>query len=319
MTHFFFHSGMGRWFSDIHGKSTVVALALFLIPLLAVSGAAPAEGQAAYRPLDIHVTVTDVVREHGNHTDRLTFTITLQNMGGKVISIEGIYLWDQSKRGSFTGSCVGGTVYLMPTETRQIEPCFAVFPATTPKAILFVDESQEGTTHGARHIIQRHALPFASGVCGDGYVRDHSCQELQHIAPLIRNIEPEPIVCEAPAPAIDPAKDIPIINSAIYHRHLNYTILTFDTPVTLADNWHGNVSVLAETGSGAVELDGLDAGARSLMPDSSTLVWLSLAYDDAKQLVGVTNMTLRLGPGTIMYGDGLPLESMVVPQVMVVP
>ncbi|MBI1657444.1 MAG: hypothetical protein IS632_01535 [Thaumarchaeota archaeon] len=319
MTNFFFHSGLEEWFLDIRGKSTVVALALFLIPLLVASGVATADGQAAYRSLDIHVTVTDVVREHGNHTDLLTFTVTLQNTGGKVISIEGIYLWDQSKRGSFTGSCVGGTVYLMPTETRQIEPCFAVFPATTPKAILFVDESQEGTTHGARHIIQRHALPFASGVCGDGYVRDHSCQTMQSIATLIRNIEPEPMVCDAPAPATEPVKDVPNINSAVYHRHLNYTILTFDTPVILADNWQGNMSVLAETGFGAVELDGLDAGARSVMPDGSTLVWLSLAYDDAKQLVGVTNMTLRLGSGTIMYGDGLSLESMVVSQVMVVP
>ena len=286
--------------------------------MLVASGIAPADGQVVERPLDMSVTVTDVVREHGNHTDRLTFTVTLQNTGSKVISIEAIYLWDQSKYGTTADSCVE-TVYLMPTETRQIEPCFAVFPATEPIALYFVDWGQLGTAYGVRSLALQHVLPFASGECGEEYGHGHTCQAIQPIAALIRNIEPESMACDVPESATDPDKDVPNINSAVYHRHLNYTILAFDTPVTLADNWRGNVGVSADTESGAIELDSLNAGARSLMPDNSTLVWLSLAYDDAKQLAGVTNMTLRLGPGTIMYGDGLPLESMVVPQVMVVP
>lgn len=186
------------WLPDIRGKGAVVALTLFLIPVLVAPGFV--DGQAVYRPLDIHATVTDVVREHGTHADLLTFTVTLTNTGSGVTSIELIYLWDQSKHSTISDSCLG-TVHLMPDGTMQLELCFPVLPTTIPKALMFVDLPQQYDLP-----TQRHVLPFASGQCGDGYLRDHSCQTIQPIASITRDIEPEPMEHEAPAPVtVSPA------------------------------------------------------------------------------------------------------------------
>ena len=34
------------------------------------------------------------------------------------------------------------------------------------------------------------------------------------------------------------------------------------------------------------------------------MLWMSLAYDDYTQLKGMTEMTVRITPETILYGDG---------------
>lgn len=184
------HTG---WFPDTHNKGAVVALTLFLILILVAPGFVDA--QSVFRPLDISATVTDVVREHGTHTDLLTFTVTLTNTGSGVTSIENIYLWDQNKHGVISDSCMG-TVHLMPDGTTQLELCFPVLPTTIPKALMFVDLPQQYDLP-----TQRHALPFASGQCGDGYLHDHSCQTIQPIASITRDIEPEQMEHEVPTTA----------------------------------------------------------------------------------------------------------------------
>lgn len=139
------------------------------------------------------------------------------------------------------------------------------------------------------------------------------------ITRLIRNIEPAPTQCVAPSTTPTQTETVPHIGSAAYHIYMDDIILTFDTPVTLADDWHENISIYAETESGTIQLDGLDAGTRNLMSDGSHMVWLSLAYDDARQLNDVTNMTLRISPGTVTYGDNDALWTPLLPRVTVVP
>ena len=112
---------------------------------------------------------------------------------------------------------------------------------------------------------------------------------------------------------------VPRIGSTAYHKYSDNIILTFDTPVTLADDWHENISVYAETRTGSIDLDSLDVGARNLMPDDSTLVWLSLDYEGARQLNDVANITLRINPGTVTYGDNEALGTILLPRVTVVP
>lgn len=115
------------------------------------------------------------------------------------------------------------------------------------------------------------------------------------------------------------AEGAPRIAYTAYHQCLHDIMLTFDAPATLADNWHEDISIYAQTESGTIQLDGLGAGARNLMSDGSHMMWLSLAYGDTRQLNDVTNMTLHISPRTITYSNNDILGTPLLPRVVACP
>ncbi len=276
--------------------------AMLLIPALAVPGLGIGEGSLSTIPLPLDAVVTDVVRERGVFADKLTFTLTVTNNGNAVADINSVDLWGQGESGAAPDRCLG-PVSIHTYETKQLKPCFIVEPAAVPAALAFNDVPTHDS--GWSITVRQHVLPFAGGQCGDGHAAGNSCQAIQRIAGLVRDAEPEPAVC-APPP-----KAAPAVGSAVYHKYMSDIILTFDMPVTLADGWHENIGVYAQAESGAVRLDRLDPGGRNMVQGSSHLVWLSLDFGDAQRLAGVTDMALRIAPGTIVYGDGDALESVV--------
>ena len=287
----------------ICGGGAAAALpAMLLIPMLVLPGFATGGGPAPAAPLPLDVVVTDVVRERGAFADRLTFTIIVTNNGNAVADVNAVELRDRGGFGAAPDRCLG-PVSIHIYETMQLKPCFTVGHAAVPEALAFSDVPMHDD--GRDITARQHVLPFAAGQCGDGHAAGNSCQAVQDITGLIRDAEPEPAMC-VPSPGAAPA-----VGSAVYHKYMSDIILTFDMPVTLADGWHENIAIYARAESGAVRLDSLDAGGRNMVPGSSHLVWLSLDFGDAQRLAGVTDMALRIAPGTIVYGDGNALESVV--------
>lgn len=267
-----------------------------------------------YLPLDVQATITSIEREHGIFVDRWTIEAEITNTGSETAWLDlGTIVAADSVVKNDCGSEFGQKT--RAGATRTLTGCYTINSE---------DEPDYMSIYGFIETFRVAAIPFERGAC-DWVLEGVRCLPLQDIGPLTIDIESEPVQCEMPdmsaveAPAVAIQTDIPRIGSAAYHIYMKDIILTFDTPVTLADDWHESISVQAETETGTVELDGLDARVHNIMPDGSTLVWLSLYYDDAKQLDGVTDMALRIGPGTFTYGDGDVLRTMLLPSVEVVP
>ena len=97
--------------------------------------------------------------------------------------------------------------------------------------------------------------------------------------------------------------DEPRAASAAYHIYMNDIIVSFDGMVELAEGWRDHTTILAENGTHTIEVDGMHQNTRNLMSPGS-MVWLDLTYSDYRDLKDATEITLRMGPGTILYGDG---------------
>lgn len=97
----------------------------------------------------------------------------------------------------------------------------------------------------------------------------------------------------------------PRVMAAMYSPRSGEILLGFDVPVTLADGWKDNIHIHALGKAEAVRLDGLGAGARSVLgPDSTCIVYVSLGYDDHRMLAGVTTMSINVAAGTILGPGG---------------
>lgn len=305
--------------------------ALALAAAMLVVAAAPAV--PAFAQSDATVKITDVERVHGTLYDEWTFTVAVTNNHARILEI-GI---DVVYTDSFN------TVTILPecpdpdTNDRYIETVL-VSPdrtATLSMCVITQIDSMPDLFEIARWIgpnadAERSTYYIATDPHLCNHIREFDSSitcAVQSLTQLIRDIEPEPAQCAAPTePArtepIEPSQldNTPDIISAIYHRYMNNVVLTFDTPVTLSDGWHENLSVYTETGDGDMTADGLGQYARNIMPDGSQLVWLTLPYGDVMQPTNeITDITLRIAPGTIMYGDGDVLQTVLLPPVVVVP
>jgi len=108
------------------------------------------------------------------------------------------------------------------------------------------------------------------------------------------------------------------VGTAAYHIYINDLVVSFDGTVELAEGWRDHTTIRAETADGPVELDGLDGLTNNVMSPGS-MVWLALAFSDYQHLRDATEMTLLMGPGTILYGDGETNTSEIVVGLELVP
>lgn len=301
-----------------HNRNTIVAVLSILALVVLVT---PAFAQSdEWIPMDITAEVTNVERVHGTLLDEWTFTVEVTNNEAYTIDVALQYVFLPT--GDAMSDCPPAPVYaeyvqLRPGRSTTLSLCVVGYYDMEPDSL-----SVDGWLDpDAIYPTSRHFVAFDLDVCNTVWNENDLTCSVQPIARLVHDVEPTPTQCVAPAPTpiTTPTEGTPNLGSAAYHKYLNDIILTFDAPVTLVDNWYEHMVIYAETEDGAIELDGLDAGGRSLMPENNTLVWLSLDYDDTRQLSGLTDMTLHIKPGTIMYGDGHSLASMLLPQVTAVP
>jgi hypothetical protein len=281
-----------------------------------VVAAAPAFAQFnELTPMDITAEVINVERVHGVLLDEWTFTVEVTNNESHTIDVALAAVFLPTVE--IMSDCPPPPDYadyreLRPGRSVTLSLCVVGYYDMEPDSLAISGWLDQGVDPTSRHFVA-----FDRSVCSDVVEYGMTCS-VQSITRLIRDIEPTPTQCEAPATT--PAQtDIPRLDSTAYHKYSDNIILTFDTPVTLSDGWHERINIHAETESGTVEIDGLDTRARNLMPDVSYMVWLTLGYDDARQLNDVTSMTLHIEPGTVMYGDGDVLRTMLLPPVTVVP
>ena len=264
-------------------------------------------------PLDVRAVVTSIEREQGTIANYYTITVDVTNTDTETLFVEVGYLWLDV--GDAENDCLPyDATSIRPGQTKEMVGCFLTDASQGLAAISFVGIGRSDTQLGS------HLLPFISGECQYTY-SGTSCQAVQRITHLIEDVEVEPVQCVAPPAEPAQTEDMPSIGSAVYHRYINNVVLTFDTPVTLADDWHENIRVQTETETGGmVAVDGLSQYTKNLMPDGSQIVWLTLQYSDVVQPTSeITDIELRIAPGTIMYGDAEVLRTMLLPPVEVVP
>lgn len=276
-------------------RTIVITLAAAM--LVAAAPAFAQSDDVVLNPLDVSAVVTDVVREHGVFVDVWTVTVDITNTDSQTLFLDVSHLWTDLDSVENNCEALDWTV-LRPGQTKELTACFLVETELEATGISFYGY------YRASQDVMIHLLPFTTGQCELAY-EGVSCQRIQRIDRLIEDIEPEPVQCVAPPST--PTDDAPTVGSAAYHTNLDDMILTFDTPVTLADGWQDSMSILATNGTDNITLDGLRSTTSNLMPDDSTLVWLSLSFSDYRQLDDITALTLSIDPGTITYDDGQTL------------
>jgi hypothetical protein len=262
------------------------------------------ESEIEWVPLDVYLEVKDITHEHGIFVDRYTFIVDVSNQGSETLFVDlGIIFHDI---GSEPNDCIRDEYYIIgPRQTLEITACYQIDDQLEPTAITAIGYSR---TFGINEFGEK-VLPFIEGECM--FTNSGDCQNIQRIDRLIQDVHPEPMICEAPTttPSTVNESNTPQLLATAYHTIFGDLVLSFDESVTLVDDWHENIAILAETNNGTIGLDGLDIGARNLMPDNSTVLWLSLDFDDVKQLDDITNITLHIRPGAITYGDGVTLQT----------
>ena len=130
-----------------------------------------------------------------------------------------------------------------------------------------------------------------------------------------------PSMAPPASPQPGPSDQIPIddartprVGLALYHQRTGDMVLGFNVPSTLAQGWRQGISISAEGGPENVVLDGLGAGAHSIMgPDGSCIVMLSLDHADKQALLGSTAMTITIAAGTITGPGGATNSHTVLP------
>lgn len=259
------------------------------------------EGSIRFSPIELEAVVTSVIREHGIYADQMTFTVKVTNTGDSTTTIDVVDLWDDSEYGVISDTCLG-TINIPPGETRRLKPCFVIHLTAAPTALTFNDVPVYD--YGFGITIKQHVLPFRGDMCGDEYTANNSCQAVQRINHLIRDIEPEPLMCEAPMttttqPADEPADEAdtqsPQLMAAAYHKIFGELVLSFDENITLADDWQGNITI------GGV-LVGERASNR--MVGESSLVWISVDYTVKKELQDAHSQMVTIEAGTFLDADG---------------
>lgn len=250
--------------------------------------------------MDIEATVDRATRHHGEFADKITFWVTLTNLGDGV-RINHMALYYQDPIGAIPNNCAD-IVRLKADMTKEVKLCFAVGHDVEPKALAFVVAATTDYGFGVTNKV--HVLPFDSNQCGEGFAGNTGCQAIQRIN--VRDIYPEPEMCvESPM--------LPTVGTAVYHPVFRDIILTFDTPVWFAEDWRENMAILFKNDTSIITVDGLDHTTRNLVYGNSTFAWLSLAWTDYTNFElddsHVAEMTLSIDPGTIMYGNGQTLDT----------
>ena len=141
----------------------------------------------------------------------------------------------------------------------------------------------------------RHFLGFDRDVCDSLLIDGMTCS-VQSITHLIRDVEPEPVQCEAPPQTPTVTDGMPDVGSAVYHTHIKDILVSFDGPVELAEGWRDHISILAENGTHIIEVDGMHQNTRNLMSPGS-MVWPDLTYSDYRDLMDAFEITHRMAPG----------------------
>ncbi len=245
-------------------------------------------------PLDVRVQVTDVLREHGTFSDRWTFTANITNRENEAITMDISELYLDVGQYGIANDCISRNgIKLNLGQTKEFTACFLANSDLEPTSLFMSDYVFSWET------AQVHVAPFVSGECakfGDG----PSCGRIQNIDRLIRDMEPEPMTCEAPTtttpqPADEPDTDQPQLLSAAYHKLLGDLLLSFDESVTLVDNWQDNITI------GGFSIGEL---ANNLMPDASSLVWISADYTVYNDILNAKSHTVIIEPNTFLDTDG---------------
>lgn len=306
-------------------RNAALALAAAMLVVAAASAFAQSDART---PVDITVKVTDVERVHGTLYDEWSFTVAVTNNHAHIVEvgIDAIYT-DALNTATILPECPSpdandrylDTVLVSPGHTTTLSRCGITHIDAIPDLLeiaVWVDPSAYDTERSTHYVttdkhLCNHIREFESSP---------ACTN-QSLSQLIRDIEPAPTQCEVPPAKPTQTENMPSLGSAVYHRYLNNIVLTFDTPVTLADNWRESIRVQTETETGGmVTVDGLDQYTKNLMPDGSQIVWLTLRYGDVMQPTSeITDIELRIAPGTVTYGDGNVLRTVLLPPVEVVP
>lgn len=289
------------------GQKAHMMLAVVALAVLALSmSAASVFAHSAFTPtdelipMDITVNVTDVERIHGSLFDRWMFTVSITNNNPQLIEVRLSTAIARNFEGAaycptFPGNLASSVLAPSYTATHQL----CVFTDSGEELIeLDIDGKLPYTSD---RWTSWHVLMVDSRQCEN--VPDNITCSAQSIDHIIRDIEPEPVQCEAPSQTPTTTGGMPNVGSAAYNTILNDIVLSFDGPVELAEEWRDNMSIRAETADGSVELEGLHRLTTNVMSPGS-MMWLALAFSDYLELRDATEITLLMGPGTILYGDG---------------
>lgn len=272
----------------------------------AVVAATPAFAQSIeWTPMDITVEVIDIEVQRGQFADQWTFAVRATNNMPHEINLNlSPEAWTES--GGYSAECPPIT---FSADTNIVRPRQSVILSTctiTHSDLVNMDVTGWLDTDETGSPTSIHLLDFVFNPCDA--VFDGATCSYHNIDNVIREVASEPTQCVAPPSTPAPINDTPTIGSAAYHTYMADLILSFDMPVMLAEDWHENMSILATNGTDDIMLDGLKPTTRSLMQDDSTLVWLSMSFSDYRQLDDITELMLRIDPGTILYGDGQALD-----------
>lgn len=285
-------------------------IAITLAAAMLVVAATPALAQSTgWIPMDITAEVTNIERVHGMLLDEWEFTVEVTNNEAYTIDVALQYVFTDPY--DILSDCPPPPEYadyveLRPGRSATLSLCVVGYFDMEPDSLAIEGWLDPDSTYAT----SRHILAFYRDACNQAL--DGLTCSTQSITRLIHDIEPESMQCVAPTPAPTgdaPTTHTPTIGTAAYHTYLDDMLLTFDMPVTLHDGWQDGMSILATNGTDNITLDGLVSTTRNLMQDGSTLVWLSLAFSDYTQLDDITALTLRIDPGTIMYGDGQTINT----------
>ncbi len=138
--------------------------------------------ERGYTSLDVQAEVTHVSRELGTFADQWTFIVDIANTDTEPLLVDVGYLYLDD--GSWAPTDCVDRLELRPGQTGELVGCFRVGAGLEPVSIDFVGSSNKGDP------IPVHALPFVRGEC-DAFADTVSCQSVQDIAGIIREVEHE--------------------------------------------------------------------------------------------------------------------------------
>ena len=272
----------------------MLALSMSAVPAFAQSD------ELEWTPMDITAKVIDVERVHGTLLDEWTFTVEVTNNEAYTVPVapQLAVLAD----GEWMSNCPPVPAYLTLTDLRPSRSAtlsFCVVGYYDMEPVLigidgWLDPDNDYAT-------SRHVVAFERGICNES--PDEITCATQSITQLIRDVEPKPVQCEAPPQTPTMTGGMPNVGTAAYHEYFNDLIIAFDGQVELAEGWRDSMTIQAETPDGMVELEGFSRHTNNLVSPGNML-WLALAYGDHSQFEDATQITLRIDPGTLVYGEG---------------
>ena len=287
------------------GKSqiTTYAVVATLVVLSLSVGMAPVFAQTEWELMNITAEVTGIERVHGTWVDEWSFSVLVTNNEARPMEIllrTPIHIDPSTYAIEDATLCFPGHLepeLVHPGHSTTLQVCGIILSDIRPIGIMIDGNTDVRDISGWG----RHVLAFNKHTCST--VPDEVTCAVQSVDHLIRDVEPEPVQCEAPAPTSTMTGGMPNVGSAAYNTILNDIVVSFDGPVELAEGWRDHMTIRAETADGPVDVDGLHRLTTNVMSPGS-MMWLALAFSDYQEFQDVAQITLLMGPGTILYGDG---------------